>query len=229
MDLPIQIPMKEIYRYMGYPDDFQDVPANLRYMVEEEIAAALPFLVPKATYLNCKYDKETNNVITPDGGLLINGADIRKHLNNCTQVTLFTCTIGSTIESAIESNFKSGEFTRAIIIDAIGSAAVECAAEMVNQYIYAAAYHQKHTLVSRFSPGYGDWDLAIQKELVHAAGGQLIGIQVTDSSLLLPRKSVSGVIGWIPGLDKQTPPISPCLLCQIPNCNNPICKGGKCL
>jgi hypothetical protein len=228
MDLPIHVPTKEVYRYMGYPEKCQDIPTAIGHMVEEEIAAAMPLLLPKATYLTCGYDKNKHCVLTPDGRLNIIGTKIQNHLAKCTKVSIFTCTIGSSIESLIDAYFKDGEYTRAIIVDAIGSAAVEYVADTLNQYLHTAAYRQKHHLVSRFSPGYGDWDLAIQKDLVSAAGGQAIDIQVTASSLLIPRKSISGIIGWIKGFTQQQPKhVSPCLLCQIPRCDNPICKGGQ--
>lgn len=227
-DLPIHIPIKEVYRYMGYPKECQDIPSAVEHMVAEEVATALPVLLPKATYLTCGYDKNTHCVLIPDGGLKITGTEIQNHLAKCTKVSIFTCTIGSSIEPLIDTYFRDGEYTRAIIVDAIGSAAVEYVADTLNQYLSAAAHREKHHLVSRFSPGYGDWDLSIQEDLVTAAGGRAIGIQVTASSLLIPRKSVSGIIGWIQGFNQQQPlHVSPCLLCQIPRCNNPICKGGQ--
>lgn len=213
---------------MGYPEEYQDIPSSLKYMVEEEITTAIPLLLPKATYITCDYNKEKNCIITPDEPLKINGKTIQNHLNKCTKVTLITCTIGSTIDPYIDSYFKTGEFTKALILDAIGSTAVEYVADTMNQYVHTAAHRQQHSLISRFSPGYGDWDLTVQKELVNAAGGQAIGIQVTSSSSLIPRKSVSAIIGWIPGLkNQQNSYTSPCDLCQMPRCTNPICKGGR--
>lgn len=227
VDLPVHIPVKEIYRYMGYPAEYKDIPPTLENMVEEEIIVARALLLPKATYLTCVYNQQTGCVLTPDASIAITGAGIQNHLTNCTKATLFTCTVGSAIEPKIDAYFKTGEFTRAIILDAIGSAAVEYVADTLNQYLHTAAHRQQHSLVSRFSPGYGDWNLSIQQELVRVAGGSAIGIEVTESSLLLPRKSVSGIIGWLPGLDaEQRPPVSPCITCQIRNCKNPICKGG---
>lgn len=230
VDMPIHIPIEEVYRYMGFPASYQAIPPALTMMVEEEIAAALPIILPKATYATCEYDAENKRVLlpAPKAILPINGAGIQHHLHECTKVTLFTCTISATIEPVIDTYFKKGEFTRGMILDAIGSAAVEYAADTLNQYVQAAAYQQNYKLTTRFSPGYGDWDLSIQDALVMAAGGAAIGIEVTESSLLIPRKSVSGVIGWMPaGTVQQESRTSPCLICKVHNCNNPICKGGK--
>lgn len=228
-DLPVQIPLKEVYRYMGYPEEYQDIPANIIAMVKEEVSSACNLLLPKATYLTCDYNPATGNISSPCCNMKVSGTTIQSHLAACVKVTLFTCTIGTAIEPKIDDYFKSGEYTRAIILDAVGSATAESTADMLNQYIENAAYCQKHHLVSRFSPGYGDWDLSAQQELVAAAGGQSIGIQVTEASLLIPRKSVSGLIGWVPGLDstRGMPAQSPCDTCLLPRCNNPICKGGS--
>ena len=229
VDLPIHIPIKEVYRYMGYPASCQTIPPALIAMVEEEIAAALPLILPKATHATCAYDAENNRAILPASKTLpFNGTIIQNHLQECEKVTLFTCTIGSASEPVIDAYFKNGEFTRAMILDAIGSAAVESAADTLNQYLHATAHRQNYKLTTRFSPGYGDWDLNIQQALVEAAGGPDIDIQVTASALLIPRKSVSGVIGWIPaGTVQRASQTSPCLICKVHNCDNPICKGGN--
>ncbi len=232
VDIPVHIPVREVYRYMGYPASYQTIPPALNSMVEEEIAAALPLILPKATYATCEYDAENHRaIILPAVKTLpLEGAIIQNHLHACKKVTLFTCTISATIEPIIDAHFKNGEFTRAMILDAIGSTAVEYAADTLNQYVHAAAYRQNYRLITRFSPGYGDWDLSIQHDLVEAAGGLAIGIQVTESELLIPRKSVSGVIGWIPaGTVQEKVQTSPCLICKVHNCNNPICKGGQIL
>jgi hypothetical protein len=228
VDLPIHIPLGETYRYMGYPPNHTDIPKMVTDMVEEEIAAAVSIITPKATYLTSEYNPIQHVVYYKEGNLHINGDSIQLHLAQCTKATLFTCTIGGAIETYIDTYFKSGELTRAIILDAIGSAAVEYVADTLNQYLIAAAYRQNSGMVSRFSPGYGDWDLSIQRELVDTAGGTAIGIHVTPTSLLVPRKSVTGIIGWIPGgIDYVNISKSPCEICHMPRCKNPICKGGK--
>lgn len=225
LDFPIHIPLLEAHRYMGFPLGF-DIPKQIARMIDEEVALAADLITPKATYYTMDYDKNNNVVYNKEDNLNLCGASINNHLVNCTQATLFTCTIGPNLDTLIDTCFKTGEFTKALVLDAIGSAAVEYVADTLNQYLSTAAYRQRYSLVSRFSPGYGGWDLAIQKDLVALAGGSAIGITVTDTSLLIPRKSVSGVIGWQPGLNLNvnTPP--PCELCQIRKCKNPICKGG---
>jgi cobalamin-dependent methionine synthase I len=50
----------------------------------------------------------------------------------------------------------------------------------------------------RFSPGYGDWTLDNQPQVLQLAEAERIGITLTESNIMIPRKSVSAVIGWKP-------------------------------
>ena len=47
----------------------------------------------------------------------------------------------------------------------------------------------------RFSPGYGDWPLEQQPELIRVTKCESIGITLSESKMLVPRKSVTAIIG----------------------------------
>ena len=49
----------------------------------------------------------------------------------------------------------------------------------------------------RYSPGFGDWPLPVQRELADLCEADQIGIQLNDSFLMSPRKSVSAVFGLV--------------------------------
>ena len=48
----------------------------------------------------------------------------------------------------------------------------------------------------RYSPGYGDWDLPVQREVLELVEAKSIGLSLTETFILQPRKSVTAVIGW---------------------------------
>ncbi len=51
----------------------------------------------------------------------------------------------------------------------------------------------------RFSPGYGDWDVHAQPDLLRLTQAETIGVSLTESFMLRPRKSVTAVIGLLRG------------------------------
>jgi cobalamin-dependent methionine synthase I len=87
------------------------------------------------------------------------------------------------------------------MLDAVGSEAVEAAAdalmEKMDEEINRAA--GPHTLTGRFSPGYGDWDIREQHLIFRLLEGEKVRIKMTPSCLMVPRKSISFIVGIRPG------------------------------
>ncbi len=83
---------------------------------------------------------------------------------------------------------------KALVADSLASAAVEQVCEAAEEEIRAAIGNYGYTW--RFSPGYGDFPLDIQGEFLNALDApKRIGVNVTDSLILIPRKSVTAVMG----------------------------------
>ena len=102
------------------------------------------------------------------------------------------------------------------MLDAACSAYVEAAVEQMDQQVKADA--AAHGLAGnwRFSPGYGDCPLSAQRSIVDALNAtRLIGLTVTPTSLLMPTKSVTAVIGLFDGEvhDAQSRPT--CNICRM--------------
>ena len=72
-------------------------------------------------------------------------------------------------------------------------------ADQVNEVINNIAKKQGYAPTWRFSPGYGNWPLEIQPQLGKIIKTEQIGLQVTENFLLFPRKSVTAIIGLMPG------------------------------
>ena len=70
----------------------------------------------------------------------------------------------------------------------------------------------------RFSPGYGDWDIHAQPELLRLTQAESIGISLTESLMLRPRKSVTAVIGLVRGENGDEKLPKGCATCTKLNC-----------
>ena len=69
-------------------------------------------------------------------------------------------------------------------------------ADRADERIDSEIKKQGYARTMRYSPGYGDWPLAKQSQLLKLVGSDRIGVTLTESSIMIPRKSVSAVIGW---------------------------------
>ena len=90
---------------------------------------------------------------------------------------------------------EEGDMVRVFIADALGSVIAEKTAdrmeEVLQESIDKLGWH--HT--NRFSPGYCGWHVSQQQLLFPMFRGETCGVSLTENSLMVPIKSVSGIIG----------------------------------
>jgi len=100
-------------------------------------------------------------------------------------------TIGPKLEDMVEEFKHAGDLSRALILDSYGSAAAEAAAVAAEEMICKTVQESGLQCSRRFSPGYGGWNVAEQKWLFAAVEGGTLGVQLTEGSMLVPRKSIT--------------------------------------
>ena len=119
--------------------------------------------------------------------------DLKKHLEGCGEILLFACTAGAETDRRI-ARAKLLSPARGLLMHAIGAQQVEGGCDRLCARL--AQQFPDRQLTDRFSPGYGDLPLALQRNVMDALDcGQILGITLTDSLLMTPSKSVTAIIG----------------------------------
>ena len=127
--------------------------------------------------------------------LSLKGLSIRKHLEGCSLGLLFCLTLGRGADRAI-CKAQAEDMALAVVSDALASAMTECACDEAQKEILSEESFACYEATSRFSPGYGDLSLDCQKEILGVLdASRRLGVSVSEGGLLLPRKSVTAVIG----------------------------------
>lgn len=123
------------------------------------------------------------------------GKIILRQLRGSEAYALFICTAGVDYESYQQRLKEEGDMVRVFIADALGSVIAEKCADQMEIALQDSIdkLGWKHT--NRFSPGYCGWHVSQQQLLFPLFQGHTCGVRLTDSSLMLPIKSVSGIIG----------------------------------
>lgn len=144
------------------------------------------------------------------------GKIITRQLRGSESFAFFAATAGTGFERFQHTLQQEGDMVKVYIADAIGSVIAEktadCMEIALDEYIRDRGW--RHT--NRFSPGYCGWHVSEQKKLFPLfPSAEPCGIRLTDSSLMLPIKSVSGVIGLGDGVRKLE---YTCGLCTYDKC-----------
>ena len=121
--------------------------------------------------------------------------NLRKNLASCREVVVFAATVGLGIERLM-ARYAYASPAKALMFDAIGSERVEALCDAFNAEIKAEAAKAGGFTRPRFSPGYGDLALSLQKDIFRALSPEkYIGATLGESLLISPSKSVTAIIG----------------------------------
>ena len=193
----IDIPVKDVIRRMGYPDSEHESLSQIKTLMDAELMRAKALFSPKGIYRSFRVAERTLNRLTfKNTKFTIHSEKVCRMLKDADPVILFMVTIGPDLEKVVDELFAGGESTRGFILDAIGSETADAVADKLHWEILSElAKKNDYKVTPRFSPGYGDWSLTVQKEILKVCAGDQLGISVTPSSLMIPRKSVSAVLG----------------------------------
>ena len=178
MDLPPRLSRYQWLQRMGYegkPDI--DLLMQLAEAEEKLFAAAMPQGI---------YRVMPVEAITP------HGEAIKKHLEGCDEVAIMGVTLGAMVDNLIRTS-QVRNMAEAFILDCGASVLVERIASDLESCVMRE--QEKYTTV-RYSPGYGDYPVTLQAELIWLMDAhRKIGLTVNKNFMLTPQKSVTAVMG----------------------------------
>ncbi len=190
MRKPDAIDRRLALRYAGMQGEADGYLQKLVGLCEKRL---LSVISPRYIHRIYPLEFSENAIACKGSGLLLNGADIAAHLEGCTCAVLLCATLSQAADRAVRAA-QAEDITAGLLTDALASAAVEQVCDLAEQEILAGMGNFHPTW--RFSPGYGDLPLNLQGDFLDAVDAQRrIGVCVSESGLLIPRKSVTAIIG----------------------------------
>ena len=156
-----------------------------------------------------------NNHILVEGLEFGIGKTVAKELRNATSVAFFICTAGEGISRRSQVLLSGDDPVLGYVFDLLGSMIVESATDLLQEEIKRMALSEGLLITNRYSPGYCNWSVADQHKLFSLFPVNCCGINLTDSALMHPIKSVSGIIGM--GINVKFRDYT-CDLCSQVNC-----------
>lgn len=203
-----------IFRSMGYSSD---PPEHIAESLEGLLKEVGRRVVPQAGYVLYEDPPALEQAAVSFGGQdFRTGKVIGKYLEGVEKIAVFAVTAGEAMQELIREASESGDVFNQFMLDAVGSEIAECAADKIEALIRAESQGDGLGITNRFSPGYCGWHVREQKKLFALLPDKFCGITLSESSLMYPLKSVSGIIGMGPQVVRREY-----------NCE--LCEDSKCL
>lgn len=212
----LDIADRELFVQMGYGESLPD--ADIMHEIDRLKSEIRAFLKPRFGFVTLDGGEldTANKTLLIDGTLFNVGRIITSQLRGAEGYALFVATSGTAFEQFQRRLEAEGDMVRVFIADAMGSVIAEKTADVMERWlqIFINSRGWKHT--NRFSPGYCGWHVSQQQLLFPMLGERNpCGIKLSDSSLMVPIKSVSGIIGLGANVKKLE---YTCGLCDYAKC-----------
>ncbi len=188
--IPIELGLEAVIKRMRLRKRSDNILGHIREMLD----IARPIAKPKAVF-DVAYIENKNGDSMEISGVEFKSRVLRINLDKVERVFPYVVTCGRELD---EIDIPSTDFIKGYFLDQIKETAVVLARQYVEGYL-----KKRYALgqLSRMAPGAGagdDWPITQQKELFSLFGGrekveELIGVRLTDSFLMVPIKSVSGI------------------------------------
>ncbi len=174
-DIALKIPQRKIFHRLGYKSRSAPISETVSQMVEEQKQTLQDKLHPQILFRILDY------------------AETNQHLvfAHAEKVAICLCTIGDELEKTAADLIKENDMLKGFILDSFGSEAAEELAIQADRIIAQKAREMELWPSKRFSPGYGIWDIREQTYVFSILPAQEIGVRLTNTFMMVPRKSVS--------------------------------------
>jgi hypothetical protein len=207
-DFPLSLDVADVLRGQGVDPDRARPP--IVSAAQEVVAEAQALSVPAALYAILLVQDFRRQTVVLEGGAVFEGPLVARALAGATKVAVAACTIGPALEERVAALTASGDLLRAMALDGAGIAAVGMVSQVVGERMCDEALVCGLRTGMRASPGQEGWPIEQQRTLFDLLPAEQVGVRLTESCLMLPRKSVSFVVGLGPEMRAGAVPCDFC-------------------
>lgn len=182
-ELPQELDSAQALRYMGCFAQPDEATAALLQKAETALRGAAQ---PRAVWQECALQELP---------LENTGSDLARHLRGCDAAILLAVTLGAGADRLLQ-RLSATDMPAAVAADAAASTLIEQVCDEIERGLRQEYEAKSLFITGRYSPGYGDCPLSLQSVFAACLDTpRKIGLTVGGSGLLLPRKSVTAILG----------------------------------
>lgn len=183
---------KEAVRYLGYGTHAVD--DRTLVMIREAFEEIRESAGERFIYRIFELELQEPDKVWIDG-FYIQSKDLYRSMKECTHAVLLAATLGAGTDRLLKRCTVT-DMAKAVVVQACAAALLEEYVDGCQQVIEKKLAEEEQYVRPRFSPGYGDFSISYQEEILRRLDtSRQIGLSMTESSMLVPVKSVTAVMG----------------------------------
>lgn len=164
---------------------------------------------PVAAIHEAKVLEHRHEQIRLEDGTLLSGPLTARHLAGAERIAAVVCTIGGELESFAA---RQEDLLLALALDGLGNAAVTLVGQQVCERIAGCSQANGQMTSTPLSPGVPEWPVEVgQPQIFALTDPSAAGVRLTEGGMMIPKKSVSFVVG----IGKNVSQVNPCEVCNL--------------
>ncbi|GAH37563.1 unnamed protein product [marine sediment metagenome] len=204
-DIPLSLKTREVLRREGF-GGHSKVRPEIKSLVLELLASVKKahLLEPAVAYEIYTITEMSHRQLSLEGDLVVQGPLLPSLLPKAKELAVVVCTIGPRLEKQVTDYINRDEPLRGLLLDGIGSAAVDSLTQEVCKFMAGEASSRGYQASSPISPGMPGLPITEQWRLLEMVPAREIGASLTPLAIMSPRKSTSMVMGLGPQMTRWT-------------------------
>ena len=204
-DIPLSLKTREVLRRQGLGGGAKVRP-EIKDLILELLASVkrTRLLEPAVVYEYYAVSGMDGSQISLEGDKAIQGPLLPAIFPEAKELAVLLCTIGPKLEKQVTDYSKSDEVLRGMILDGIGSTAVDMLIPEAIRRLSSEVSGRGYEVSSPVNPGMPGFPLTEQWNLLGLVNAEEIAVRLTTSGVLVPRKSASMIMGIGPKMTKWT-------------------------
>jgi hypothetical protein len=204
-DIPLSLKTRDVLRREGVREHSKVRP-EIKILIQELLASVRKahLLEPAVAYEIYTITEVSQRQFSREGKPVVHDPLLPSLLPRAKELAIAVCTIGPRLEKQVTDYTSQGEPLRGTLLDGIGSAAVDSLMEEVCRFVAEEASSRGYEASSPISPGMPGLSITEHGQWLKLVPAEEIGVSLTSSGIMTPRKSISMVIGIGPEMAKWT-------------------------
>jgi hypothetical protein len=220
----LKIDRQELYLLMGYGNKVPDQP--FLDLIDGMLNELSGCCTPEYGYVIHPGQQIDNEHLQIGEAVLQPGKIITSSVREAEFFAVFVATVGKGFDRWNQSVKSEDDMVRTFFADSLGSVLAEACTMVMLERIECEMSAQGLFVSNSYSPGYCDWKLTEQRKIFSFFPEQFCGVTLLDSCLMLPIKSISGLIGIGKKVKKR---LYACEVCTMENCVKKRKNNNKCI
>jgi hypothetical protein len=213
--IPLSLKTREVLRRLGFKGQSKVRP-EIKSLILELLASIKKahLLEPAIAYKIYTITEMKQMQLSLEGNLVVQGSLLPSLLLGAKELAVVVGTVGPRLEKQATDYFERDEPLRGLLLDGIGSAAVDSITQEVCKFMAGEASSRGYQVSSPINPGMPGLPITEQWQLFKMVPAREIGVRLTSSGIMVPRKSTSMVMGIGPQMKTWTR-TETCVRCSL--------------